>query len=104
MKAHVAVLAGASIGGTEKAASIFAAELAKRGYLVDFICEEGPQTEFLRRNGVRIFSVGYEVGPLVEYLRAETPPNTPPARIWVSARPPSLCRPSPLRLDPPCSH
>ena len=50
---RVAVVAGTSIGGTEKGATILAGGLAERGYAVDYISHEGPRSAYLRERGVR---------------------------------------------------
>lgn len=70
----IAVWAESGIGGTEKAASIFASELSQRGYQVDFLTpKKGVRAEFLTANGVRVFE-GKSTNPAIEdYIRHEKP-------------------------------
>ena len=39
---RIAVSANADLGGTEKAATIYAVELARRGYRVDYLAQRKP--------------------------------------------------------------
>jgi glycosyltransferase involved in cell wall biosynthesis len=70
---RVAVWAGNSIGGTEKAATLFAVGLAGRGYQVDFLGPRGPRTEQLEQAGVPILNIVLDKASLASYLRHAKP-------------------------------
>ena len=70
----VAVWADSGIGGTEKAASIFAVELARRGYEVDYLTpRRGVRTEHLLGGGVRVCEGQHDCSALQNYLRKAKP-------------------------------
>jgi glycosyltransferase involved in cell wall biosynthesis len=70
---HIAVLANADLGGTEKAATIYAVELARRGYRVDYLAKRGPRTEYLATSGVQSVDAAQSVSGLREYLEDARP-------------------------------
>lgn len=72
-KIRICVLAEAGLGGTGKAATIYAAELATRGYDVDFIAAKGPRTAFLTSRGVRSLEPGNSETDLYNYICRERP-------------------------------
>jgi len=72
-KGRICVLAGASLGGTEKAATIFAAQLAGRGYDVDYLAAPGPRSEFLKLNNVRVIDANKSVSDLYDYIAQRRP-------------------------------
>jgi glycosyltransferase involved in cell wall biosynthesis len=69
----VAVFAGASIGGTEKGATIYAAGLAERGYPVDYVSREGPRSSHLRNCGVRCIDSPRDEKDVCDYLSTAQP-------------------------------
>lgn len=70
---HIAVLANADLGGTEKAASIYAAELARRGHHVDYLAEEGPRIAYLLAAGVKLIRGIHSASRLREYIESARP-------------------------------
>jgi glycosyltransferase involved in cell wall biosynthesis len=70
---RIAVFANMGIGGTEKAATIYAVELARRGYPTDYLASEGPRSDYLRANGVRLVQTVRDSAGLLDYLRATRP-------------------------------
>jgi glycosyltransferase involved in cell wall biosynthesis len=67
-KIRVCVLAEAELGGTGKAATIYAAELVSRGYEVDYLAAEGPRSAFLKSRGVRRLDLGKSDTDLYDYI------------------------------------
>jgi glycosyltransferase involved in cell wall biosynthesis len=72
-KVQVCVLAEAGLGGTGKAAAIYATELVSRGYDVDYFASEGPRTAFLRSRGVRSLEPGKSNEDLYNYIARDRP-------------------------------
>lgn len=72
-RVRIAIVAGTTIGGTEKAATMFAAELANRGYEVDFLGLPGPRAAFLAQHKVEHYHVGNDEAALAEYLTNRRP-------------------------------
>jgi len=72
-KIRVCILAEAGIGGTGKAATIYAAQLASRGYDVDYIATEGPRTAFLNSRGVRSLNPAKSDDDLYNYITRDRP-------------------------------
>jgi glycosyltransferase involved in cell wall biosynthesis len=72
-KIRVCVLAEAEIGGTGKAATIYAAELISRGYEVDYLAAEGPRSAFLKSRGVRSLDPGKSDTDLYDYMTRYRP-------------------------------
>jgi glycosyltransferase involved in cell wall biosynthesis len=70
---RIAVFADTGIGGTEKAATIYAVELARRGYAIDYLASGGPRSDFLEANGVRLVQTACDEAGLLDYLRAARP-------------------------------
>jgi len=71
---RITVISGNTIGGTEKAAVLFACELSKRGHAVEMLTDpSGPRTASLQEAGVTIKQVGMREDDLVEYLRFAKP-------------------------------
>ena len=70
---RIAVLANAGLGGTEKAATIYAAELVSRGYHVDYLASPGPRTKFLTANRVNVLHVGRSADEFLNYFRERRP-------------------------------
>lgn len=70
-KVNVAVWAGNGIGGTEKAAAIFAVELARRGHRVVFLGPEGPRDSVLLQGNVRRIAPPADAQGLAGLLRTE---------------------------------
>jgi glycosyltransferase involved in cell wall biosynthesis len=90
---RIAVWAGSGIGGTEKAATLFAIGLAKRGYQVDFLGPEGPRTSSFRENGITVHGVDHDETKLLHYMKTfrpnvvhqhvpGSPINNPIYKIW----------------------
>jgi glycosyltransferase involved in cell wall biosynthesis len=72
-KIRVCVLAEAGLGGTGKAATIYAAELVSRGYEVDYLSAEGPRSAFLKSRGVRPLDPGKSDTDLYNYITRYRP-------------------------------
>src|ERR1700736_2686460 len=72
-KPRIAVLANAGLGGTEKAAAIYAVALVERGYQVDYITEQGPRTHFLREHGVQVIQILQNPNALCAYIERSQP-------------------------------
>ena len=70
---HIAVLAKTELGGTEKAATIYATQLAARGYKVDYLASKGPRTEFLMSHGVRVVDAANSDATLYDYIKQSRP-------------------------------
>lgn len=70
----VTVITGNGLGGTEKAAFIYAAELSQRGHQVCAITTKlGPRSSTLIEAGVEIHDIPYEVDPIKEHLEQFSP-------------------------------
>jgi len=69
----IAVWSGSGIGGTEKAATLYAAGLARRGHAVDFLGPRGPRTLSLEQHGVAVLGIAQDARQLLEYLRTRRP-------------------------------
>jgi glycosyltransferase involved in cell wall biosynthesis len=70
----MAVWAGAGVGGTQKAATLLAIGLTRRGHRIDFLStENGAHQDALMAAGVRYIPMRLETEPLVEYVRSENP-------------------------------
>ena len=70
----IAVIAGGGMGGTEKAAYLFAAELSRRGYEVDALTQaDGCRVGSLLEAGVRIRDIRSECDEFESYLREARP-------------------------------
>jgi glycosyltransferase involved in cell wall biosynthesis len=70
---RVAVVANAGLGGTEKAATIYAIELAARGYEVDYLTSAGPRTGFLNSHGVKVVDEASSDVDLYNYIKRSRP-------------------------------
>lgn len=71
---RITVIAGNGIGGTEKAAFIYAAELAKRGHQVTVLTQPvGPRSATLQEAGVRMEEIPYETESLLTHLYSFKP-------------------------------
>jgi glycosyltransferase involved in cell wall biosynthesis len=70
----ITVLSGNTIGGTEKAASLFASALARRGHAVCMLTtRNGPRTSLLEKAGVRIEDVACTSDALFAWIQKEKP-------------------------------
>jgi glycosyltransferase involved in cell wall biosynthesis len=72
-KIRVAVLAKAGLGGTEKAATTYAAALVGRGYTVDYLADHGPRENYLITHGVRVLNAGGTPQQLRAYIENAEP-------------------------------
>lgn len=70
---RLAVWAGTGVGGTEKAATTYAAGLAQRGYEVDYLAPNGPRSDLLKKCGVRQIDVAPTSDSLRDYLKLVHP-------------------------------
>ncbi len=71
---RIAIWAGSGIGGTEKAASIFAVQLARRGYAVDYLTpSKGARADYLASAGVQIWEGQHESSAFEKYLQEGRP-------------------------------
>jgi glycosyltransferase involved in cell wall biosynthesis len=68
---NVAVIADNSIGGTEKAAVLYAVELASRGHQVTFITRSGPRDQALEQGNVRRIDPPADAHGLAHFLKTE---------------------------------
>ena len=70
----IAVIAGAGMGGTEKAAYMFAVELKRRGHQVDVLMDSNVHwVSILTQAGVHTLNVPYTQEGLSEYIRKASP-------------------------------
>lgn len=69
----ILVLAGTGIGGTEKAATIFASELAKKNYTVIFPAADGPRTKLLYESGVTVVDNAQSIEELSNLIKEFKP-------------------------------
>lgn len=53
---RIIIFAGSGIGGTEKCATLFAANLKRRGHSVGYVSLPGPRAEELKREGVKVIT------------------------------------------------
>jgi glycosyltransferase involved in cell wall biosynthesis len=67
----IAVVAGNGIGGTEKAAVLFAVELAKRGHRLIFVTVPGPRDQTLKQGNVRQLAPPKNASGLAELFKTE---------------------------------
>jgi glycosyltransferase involved in cell wall biosynthesis len=67
----VAVTASNGIGGTEKAASLYAVELARRGHRVLFLSHPGLRDRLLAQGNVRLVPPPIDAKTMAEFLRDE---------------------------------
>src|SRR5438477_11723516 len=72
-KIHICVLANMGIGGTEKAATIFAANLVQRGYSEEYWGDSGPRETYLRAHGVSTLRDERTPVALVAYVERVRP-------------------------------
>jgi len=70
---RVAVWAANTIGGTEKAAALFAAGLARRGFQVDFLGPKGPQGPIFEKEGIPMLGIVTCKASLKRYLEEARP-------------------------------
>jgi glycosyltransferase involved in cell wall biosynthesis len=70
---RVAVWAANTIGGTEKAAALFAAGLARRGFHVDFLGPKGPQAGMLEKAGIPMLGIVACKASLKRYFEEARP-------------------------------
>lgn len=70
---RIAVWSGSGIGGTEKAATIYAAGLAQHGHAVDFLGPRGPRTQMLVEQGAAVLGIADNPQQLLEYFRTRHP-------------------------------
>lgn len=70
---RICVLAEAELGGTGKAATIYATQLVNRGYDVDYLTAKGPRTEFLKLNRVRVIDAANSDADLYDYIVQNRP-------------------------------
>jgi UDP-N-acetylglucosamine:LPS N-acetylglucosamine transferase len=64
----ILILASCGIGGTEKAATIYAVELKNRGHQVVFSGDRGPRSAVLERDGIEILPKAISVEQMVNLL------------------------------------
>jgi glycosyltransferase involved in cell wall biosynthesis len=70
----ISIIAGNSMGGTEKAAYLFACELARRGHHVDALTQNNVyHVEMLQTAGVRIIELDFTLKSLVSYIEQNQP-------------------------------
>ena len=70
----ISIIAGAGMGGTEKAAYLYACELSSRGHEVEALTDpDGCLSDLLLKAGVRIRQVEFSIEGLVAYLRGFKP-------------------------------
>ena len=70
-KYTIAVWVGNGIGGTEKAAVLYAVELARRGHRTIFLCPPGPRDKTLKIGHVRQVDPPSHPATLADFLKAE---------------------------------
>lgn len=69
----IAVWADSGIGGTEKAATLYATGLAKRGHQVDYLSSRGLRTANIESSGVRLHEVHTNRSELLAYFGEHRP-------------------------------
>ena len=70
---RVSVIANAGLGGTEKAATIYATKLAARGYQVEYLTSDGPRAKFLASHDVNVLDVGDSDVDLYNHIKRNRP-------------------------------
>lgn len=70
---RIAVWAGNSIGGTEKAATLWAAGLARRGHHIDFMGPPGSRAAVLHQAGIPALDIALDRDALRTYLQQARP-------------------------------